>query len=193
MSAGGQGGTGLVGVLAGLAGLFLLISIAAWSLQATRSRRSVEAAAHRLAASMRRAAVRAVASGRSSGLAFAGTGNGEPVVPLEDVAGDGLGRDDAAGPPLALRRDFPGAGIAPCPWPDVAAIPPGRRRLRREDPPVRFGRERIVSFTPSGHATAGHVTISDGRAALCAVVVTGATARIRTLCYERGEDRWRER
>ena len=193
MTGAGQGGTGLVGMLAGLAGLFLLAGIAAGALGATRRQRAVEAAAHHLAAQMRAAAVRAVTSGRDAGLSFAPIGPGEPVALIADRDGDGLERHERVSAPYRLSRSFPGARVARIPWEDVAGLPPAGRRLRRRDPPVRFGPGRIATFSAAGHARAGHVTISDGVGALCAVVVTGPSARVRVLCYERGEDRWRER
>ncbi len=188
-----QGGTGLVGVIAGLAGLSFVIGMAAWTLREGSSRRDVETAARRLAAEMRAASARAVGSGHDVGIAFALEGAGEPIQPLVDVAGDGLDRGDVAGPAARLRRAHPSAAIGPPPWPDVAGLPPAGARIRDTDPPVRFGQERVALFTATGHARPGHVTITDGRGALCAVVVTGPTARVRTLCYVRSEDRWHER
>ncbi|RMF73311.1 MAG: hypothetical protein D6738_09035 [Acidobacteria bacterium] len=178
--------------MAGLAGLFLLLGLAAWTLEAGRRRADVANAAATVAGAMRRAALRAIVEGRAAGVAFR-PGPDSAVIPLVDRAGDGLDPGDVAGPPLPLGRDAPAAAIAPPPWPRVAGIPPSGAPLRGTDPPVRFGPRGIATFTPEGRARSGHVTIADGRSALCAVVVHGASARIRVLCYERAPDRWRER
>ncbi|NJN64781.1 MAG: hypothetical protein HC882_07810, partial [Acidobacteria bacterium] len=119
--------------------------------------------------------------------------------PYGDRDGDGISRADiadgvdACGPTFTLAREQSAARVAPPPWPSVAAPSAGGSRLLGAGPALRFGASRLAVFTPDGDASPGSVTITDGRDHLCAVVVSGAGGRVRSLCYDRTGDRWRAR
>ncbi len=199
MRSGGEAGAGLISIVQGLAVVAILVTLAVGALAPAASARQVEGAARALAGRMREAGVRAVTEQRTIALVFAETGDGEPMSICADGDGDGVTRSDVlAGidsceAPLSVRGDHGRAGLRRVPWPSVAGLPPAGRRLTRSDPAVRFGASRIAVFTPDGDATPGSLTISDGDAHLCAIVVSGAGARVRALCYDRRADSWRER
>lgn len=199
MRSAGETGAGLISIVQGLAVVAILVTLAVGALAPAAGARQVEGAARALAGRMREAGVRAVTEQRSIGLVFAETGDGEPMSICADGDGDGVTRDDVlAGidsceAPLSLRGDHGSAGLRSIPWPSVAGLPPAGRRLTRSDPAVRFGASRMAVFTSDGDATPGSLTISDGNAHLCAIVVSGAGARVRALCYDRRADNWRER
>lgn len=56
--------------------------------------------------------------------------------------------------------------------------------------PVTFNQSTICSFSPIGQATPGTIYITDNDGDLWCVRVNGATARIRTLRYDRAKKRW---
>ncbi len=194
-----QEGRTLLDVLLALAGSSLLLVFGAANLLPGARTRSVDAAARRLAGQLRTLALRAVAEGRDAGLLFPPAGADEPLLEAADGDGDGLSRADVgAGRDPAARRftlaaESPGARIGRPPWPEMSGPPPGGGPLAPDDPAVRFGRARMVVFGPEGHATPGSVFVTDGAQNVCAVVVAGPTARIRTWCYDRPTDSWRRR
>ncbi|UCF68933.1 MAG: hypothetical protein JSV80_06495 [Acidobacteriota bacterium] len=175
----------------------LVVLLAAARLEPAGRGRAVEAAARGLAGRLRQMSAKAVASGRAGAVVFPAGEQDEPLSEAWDADGDGVSRADCErgqddlGVLFTLGRDQPGTSISRPAWEDIADVPPSSGRLSIEDPAVRFGRSRMVVFDPEGHATPGSLFVSDRRTRLCAVVVHGATARVRTWCYERGEDRWR--
>ena len=181
------GALALVGVLAG--------GSAAWRPAAGAAR--VGAAARRLASQMRSLQVDAVASGRSGGLLFADDGRDEPLRCVVDGDGDGIHRDDVragrdpADPPFTLARDHPGVVVGSSPWPGIPDTPPRSGTIGPDSPAVRLGAGRAAVFTSQGRARAGSVLVTDRRDGLCAVVIHGATGRIRVICYDRAARRWR--
>ena len=66
---------------------------------------------------------------------------------------------------------------------------PGRY-LDRIDDPIRFNNSDICAFTPNGDATPGSVYLWNSHNRMAVVRVFGATAKIRTLYYRRGERGW---
>ncbi len=194
----GQRGSTLAGLTVSLAGAALLLTLAAGALAPAAGRRAAESAARALAARIAALEVRAVSEGRETGLVF-GPGADEPWCEAADADGDGLSRSgvtngtDASGPALRVAADVSGTRIGRPPWPSIAEVPPAGGRILAGDPAVRFGRARMAVFDPEGHATPGTVFVTDGRDALCAVVVAGATGRVRVWCYAREEDAWRLR
>ena len=66
-----------------------------------------------------------------------------------------------------------------------------KRRLDRLDDPIRFNRSDIASFGPMGTSTPGSLYLTDHRDHLVVVRLLGLTGRVRTLIYDREEERWR--
>ncbi len=191
-----EAGRALLALVSGLAGLGLLLG-ATLGLGPFASVCSTTAAARALAAQMRACRVEAYADGHSRAVVFPLMAN-EPYVIARDGDGDGLRRADLAlgidtrGPASSLARDYPGIRIASPPWP-APALPSGQGVIGLATPALRFGRARLVAFTADGRATPGSLFVTDGRQTLCAVVVTGATARTRVYCLDRRAARWRLR
>ena len=79
--------------------------------------------------------------------------------------------------PWLLSSVFPGIRYGA---PPVGADPPF--------PSLRFGRSRILSFSPIGTSTSGTLFLSNEYGQIHAVVVFGATGRVRTARYRGG--RW---
>jgi hypothetical protein len=177
----------LIGLLAG--------SSAAW--RPSVAGPAVATAARQLASEMRSLQIEALTTGRSAGLIFPPAGRDEPLRYVVDGDGDGIHRDDVrsgrdpAGAPFTLARDHPGVVVGSAPWPEVPDTPPRSGTLGPDSPAVRFGSGRAAVFTARGRARAGSVLVTDRREGLCAVVVHGATGRIRVLCYDRASESWR--
>jgi len=193
---GGQGGTSLPEVLAAIAIVGLGAVAGGASLAPAARARAVEGAARALAGRFRLLSLAARSDGRDRALLFPPVADGdEPLRVARDGDGDGVTRRDVqAGVdpvedgPYTPGREFPGVRVGRPPWEGVPDLPPSRRVLGPGDPAVRFGRARMVTFDPEGHASPGSIFLTDGRDALCAVVVTGATARVRAWCFDR--ERW---
>jgi Tfp pilus assembly protein FimT len=79
--------------------------------------------------------------------------------------------------PWRLSDVFPGVRYGS---PPVGAAPPF--------PELRIGRSKIVSFSPIGTSTSGTLFLSNGRGSVHAVIVLGATGRVRTARFRGG--RW---
>lgn len=139
----------------------------------------------------------AVTQGYSAGLVFPSEGRDEPLRPVVDGDGDGIHRDDVrsgtdpSGPAFTLAREHPGARVAPPPWPDVPDVPPRPGCIGPESRAVRLGTGRAAVFTPSGRARSGSVLVVGAGEGLCAVVVHGATGRVRVSCLDRQAGVWR--
>ncbi len=193
---GRESGRALVGLLAALA-VFSLILASIVGLGGAVAVRSTHAAAQRMAGEMRAMGLEALGDGRSRAILFPLETN-EPYASVCDGDGDGVRRGDLRDATdhrerqASLALDFPGIRIAPPPWP-VPDLPPRRGSLGPETPAIRFGSARQLSFTAEGHATSGSLFITDGRDALCAIVVSGSSARVRVLCYLRSSGLWEER
>jgi hypothetical protein len=158
---------------------------------------STSAAARGLAARLRDLQVRAAAQGRSTGIVFPPAGRDEPLRVVVDGDGDGVHRDDVRDgvdptePPFTLRRDHAGVVVGPPPWDDVPDVPPRPGTIGPSSRAVRLGAGRAAVFTGDGRARAGSVLITDRRHGLCAIVIHGATARVRVTCYDPASRSWR--
>jgi prepilin-type N-terminal cleavage/methylation domain-containing protein len=88
-----------------------------------------------------------------------------------------------------LEQQFPGVafGLAD----GVGPIEPGDDPGDRD--PIRFGRSRMISFSPTGTCTPGTLyVLGQGRRQL-AVRLLGATGRLRVLEYNFGRAAWQPR
>jgi hypothetical protein len=198
MTRAGEAGRGLLGALSVLAALGLLLASSA-ALHSAWRRRAVEGAAESLASLLRALSVASLSDGRDRALVFPAAGRNEPLFVARDESGDGVTRDDiehgrdSRGPAFSVARDHPGVRIdlpasGSVPWP-----PPAGPLLRPGSPAIRFGPARIAVVSAAGHATPGSLFVSDGSDGCCAVVVNGATARVRVWCLDARADRWRLR
>jgi hypothetical protein len=102
-----------------------------------------------------------------------------------------LSAEIASGVDYPLGRPMNGnvSGVEPGILPGVPALPPERGALQPGDP-IRFGRSRMISFSPLGTATPGTFYLAHG-SSMAAVRVTPGSARVRVMLLV-GE-RWVER
>jgi len=134
-------------------------------------------------ASRRDVAMRLTWSGGRYQYAFYADGDGDGVR-SNDIAS---GRDPLIGEPRDLPTRYEGIdfGLLPEAIPEV---PPGAGVLPPGSDPVRFGRSDIITFTPRGTSSSGTLYLSDGQGTVAAVVVYGATGRLRFWRFDR--ERW---
>jgi prepilin-type N-terminal cleavage/methylation domain-containing protein len=137
----------------------------------------------------------ALKTGRYTAIRFESGPHGPCFSVYRDEDHDGVRSDDIQrGRDIRIAGPFPLTGNAPGVRvginPGVPAIPPDSGSLDPESDPIRFGRSRMVSFSPLGEATPGTFYLaSDGGQA--AVRVTGNSARVRLMVWRGG--RWRQR
>ena len=167
---------------------------AAPALFAALSRGRVTAAARDIEQEMTRLRSEAIASHRSVAMRLTWSGGRYVYAFYADGDGDGVRADDvASGHDALLRgpRDLPSSyegidfGLL---LEAIPEVPPGSGVLPPGSDPVRFGRSDIITFTPRGTSSSGTLYVSDGRDAVAAVVVYGATGRLRIWRFDR--DRW---
>ncbi len=72
------------------------------------------------------------------------------------------------------------------PVPDVG----GNGTLGTGSDPVRIGRSSLVSFSPTGSATAGTLYVGAARGPQFAVRILGSTGRVRVLRFDAGTGTW---
>lgn len=174
----------------------LLTATVPFVLRASSSLR-VRLAAAEVATALYLARSEAIRLGHHVGLRFGRDTDGRVTFTLfADGDGDGLssrdvraGSDVAVSPPRRLghlgrtvRFGFPEA--------PPTRDPSGKRLDRLEDP-VRFNRSDLASFSPLGTSTPGSVYLTDGRRALVAVRLLGATGRVRVTEWDPEAESWR--
>jgi hypothetical protein len=71
-------------------------------------------------------------------------------------------------------------------------IPPSRGTLEPEGRPIRFGRSPLVAFTPLGRSSSGTLYLTEPDGGIGAVVVFGASARIRVWRLRSAAEGWRQ-
>ncbi len=178
--------------------LALLVAGAVGATSAAFERWRAPTAARAAAADMRAARSRAVARLRSAGLLFErGPGGAWMVSLVDDGDGDGLRSDDirrgidpiSLGPELIETRWGVAPGFAAS-LQRLRSPPPDEQWLPDLSDPVRFGARDLLSCSPRGTATPGTLYLSDGRRRQMAVVVAGASARVRVWEYDLGRERW---
>jgi Tfp pilus assembly protein FimT len=72
----------------------------------------------------------------------------------------------------------------------VPEIGEGGTVLAAGSDPVRIGRSALLSFSPTGSATAGTLYVSAPRGPQMAIRITGPTGRVRILRYDLGARAW---
>jgi hypothetical protein len=108
-----------------------------------------------------------------------GDGNGVRAVDITD------GADTLLRPRERLEQQFPNVTFGFEPGvPDADGSPV-------EDPdPIRVGRSRMLSFSPTGTSSTGTVYLRGSGRRQLAVRVLGGTGRIRSLSFDFGAGRW---
>ena len=136
------------------------------------------AAARYLASRLAFARTQAVGRGVAVGLRFDQVPGGFAFRPFRDGNGNGIrtadiqsGVDVPIDPPTSLFEQFPGVDIG------MSSSLPG-------NDPVQLGQTNLLTFMPTGTATAGTIYIRDREDTQWAVRVLGATGRTRVLRYD---------
>ena len=195
---GGPGGYTSSELLLVVALMGLLAALGAGPVRELLGRARLRTAAAELARRMIAARWMAVTRGASVGLRFEREGEGWRVATYSDGDGDGIRGADIAGGrdrPLGsifragerrggVRFGIPGDGRFP-------RVPPSRGVLEGGSDPIRFGRSDIASFSPLGDATPGTAYLTDPAGRLAAVVLFGATARVRVRFFDPALGTWR--
>jgi Tfp pilus assembly protein FimT len=185
----------LVELLLCLGLIVLLGAMTTPGLSAARDAVRADGASNYVAAVLHGA--RAEALKRRSNVAVRFEADGDRYVMAIYLDGDGngvLAADISNGTDGALRPREPIDGQFPnvafgfeSGVPDVDGSPSGTN-----PDPIRLGRSRMLSFSPSGTSSAGTVYLRGPGRRQTAVRVLGATGRIRTLRYDFAAGRWVE-
>lgn len=136
-------------------------------------------------------------SGRVTlGLHFQRQGPHWSVRLLQDDDGDGIQVSGRAADPV-LEGPHPFASVygpaEPGFLPGLTGLttpPPSPRPLTNLDDPVKFGSGDLVTFNSRGECSSGTLYLTDGRFRQWAVVLYGATGRVRTWEWDRGGRHW---
>lgn len=193
---------------AGVAELLVWLGLAAAAAAvagvATRravTRASAVTTARAFAGELRLRRSQAIGRARSVGLAVTPRRGSWWVSVYEDGDGDGIRADDVArgtdprryGPvPFSARFGSARPGFLPG-LRDLESPPPSGRALGELVDPVRFGSADVITFGPRGHARNGTLYLTDGRERQLAVVLHGASARVRVWEYDAVGRCWRSR
>lgn len=183
-------------VVLALLSLFLAGAVGVGGKAVQRAR--AQAAARLAASEFRRLRSEAVASGRFQGMRFERALTGEwSITFLEDGDGDGIlaadvarGTDIVRSGPHGLAERW---GLQPGYSRRLESLrspPPSGDRLEHLEDPVRFGRTDLASCSPRGTITPGTIYLSDGLERQFAVVVAGASARVRVWEYDIDRAEW---
>lgn len=156
---------------------------------------SIRSAVHETTVAFYRARSSAIARNRNVGLKFRKNGPAYEWTVYADGNGNGvLSSEISRGvdPPIGLYVPWSRNDVLPGIMTGIRVPDPGSpgRYLDRIDDPIRFNNSDICSFSGMGESTPGSVYLWDGRDRMAVVRVYGATARVRTLFYRRGEKGW---
>lgn len=152
------------------------------------------AGAHYLAAWLKQAQLEALRRGTSVAVRFGVEGEQADVQLFADGNGNGVlvrdieqGIDLPLGPPDRLGTHARGVALrVNQPVPDVG----GSGTLETGSDPIRIGRSSLLSFSPTGSATAGTLYVAAVHGPQFAVRVMGSTGRMRVLRFEAGAGTW---
>lgn len=148
-------------------------------------------AARHVAATLQKARVLAVSSGANVGVRFMRDGDRFRFAMYVDGNRNGLStRDivDGTDPPIGAAdglEQFGGVRFGL--WPGLS-LPDGA--VPRDDDPIRVGSGSVVSFTPSGTASAGSLYIRGSGGQQYVIRIYGDTGKTQILRYARNERLW---
>ncbi|MBI2215569.1 MAG: prepilin-type N-terminal cleavage/methylation domain-containing protein [Acidobacteria bacterium] len=177
-------GVSLVELLTVIAIVGLMLAISIPSLNDISKKRELRAASAELRSIFRRVRSRAVARNSNSAVKFRRIGGVWHYGFIDDGDGDGVMNDDIASgvdPVVApFREVFGSTGKVRIGLPDVPVRDAESGGIVTPDAsPVRFNRSTLCSFSPTGSATPGSIYLTDGAHGAAAVVVYGATGKVR--------------
>jgi hypothetical protein len=191
------GGTSLAELLAVVALVGLGLAAALPGAAALRNRVRLAAAAREVALAVQALRWQSVARQRAHALWFREDARGWHWFRVRDGNGNGVtlgdlesGTDLRLSGPHRIEDRIAGVRIGLPAGDPAPELPPRGGRLPAGTEPVRFGLRRLVVASPHGTATPGTLFLTDGDGGLWAVVVFGATARVRVWRYDARADRW---
>lgn len=195
---GSPAGLSLLEILVVVVLLGLLAGIGVGPIREGLGRARLRSAVAELSRRMMAARWRAVAGHVSVGLRFEPEGEGWRVVTYVDGDSDGIrsadiiaGRDRPSGSVYRPQEGRPGVYFGLPAGDPIPRVPPSRGWLNGGEDPIRFGRSDIVSFSALGSVTPGTVYLTDRDGRLAALVLFGATARMRIRFFHRDPGEWR--
>lgn len=177
-------GVSLVELLAVVAIVGLMVAISVPSLHDLSRKHELQAATAELRSIFRKVRSRAVARGHNSGVKFREIGGVWHYGFVDDGDGDGVTNEDITSGVDRLaspyRQVFGTTGKVRIGLPGVPVRDPESGEVVTPSAsPVRFNRSTICSFSPRGSATPGSIYLTDGVRSAAAVVVYGATGKVR--------------
>ena len=156
------------------------------------------AAARDMAVEMQRARAEAIEKGDYVGILYERNAPGDRWRLYQDGGTRGIhaaeiasGIDTPLGATFDLAARYPGVRFGIADGGPVPRIPPASGTMISSDHPIAFGSSDIYSASPTGETSSGSLDITDG-GDMRAVVVFGATGRIRVWSFERSTGRWRQ-
>lgn len=195
----GASGFSLVELTMRLGLLALAVTLAVPPVTSWARRQRLEGAVRLLAMELAASRWSALATGRSTGLAFRPGDGGEiSWRAYRDGDGDGLrsrdledGVDTPQGPARKLSWSAPGVRFGVLDGVAVPRLPPQTGALSRLDDPVKFGAADMAVFSPLGSATAGSLYLTNG-SEMAALVINGVTGRLRLFRFDPVQQAWKE-
>ncbi|HEY7575820.1 MAG TPA: GspH/FimT family pseudopilin [Thermoanaerobaculia bacterium] len=190
-----RAGFTLVELLTGLAVTSWLLVMSVEGFARLEESVAIRSAVHETTVAFYRARSWAIARNRNVGLKFRKNGPRHEWTVYADGNGNGVLSSEinsGVDPPLGVyvpwsRNDVVPSIMTGIRVPDPSS--PGSYLDRIEDP-IRFNNSDICSFSGMGESTPGSVYLWDGRDRMAVVRIYGASARVRTLYYRRGEKGW---
>ena len=182
--------------------LLLWMAVTSWALilmteGSARLKESVaiRSAVHETTVAFYRARSYAISRNRNVGLKFRKNGPRHEWTMYADGNGNGvLSSEISSGvdPQMGVYLPWSRNDVLPGIMTDIRVPDPSSpgSYLDRIDDPIRFNNSDICSFSGIGESTPGSVYLWDGRDRMAVVRVFGATAKVRTLYYRRGEKGW---
>jgi prepilin-type N-terminal cleavage/methylation domain-containing protein len=169
----------------------LIAGVTVPNFQKMQRRIALRAAAGELRSAFHLARMRAISRSVNTGLKFVLLNGAWHFATYEDGDRDGVRNDDikkgidklVARPRIVFSQSqLVTIGLPPYPFKD-----PDGDTVKSS---VTFGQSLLCSFSPVGEASPGSIYITDNDGDVWCVRVYGATAKIRTLRYDRAKKRW---
>ncbi len=181
----------LVELLIIVAILGMIIGIALPNFGKMRNRIALRAAAGELRSVFHLVRMQAIAGGANRGVKFLQIAGQWHYILYADGDRDGVRNDDIKkgvdtplSPPRVVLPESRNVTIG------LLDVPVKDADGDLVKSAVTFNNSTICSFSPMGESTPGTIYITDGDGDLWCVRVYGASAKIRTLRYDRGKKKW---
>jgi prepilin-type N-terminal cleavage/methylation domain-containing protein len=186
-----RNGYSLIELLTVVAILGLMAAITLPNFSKMRNRMALRAAAGELRSIFHLVRQQAITRGTSTGVKFISIAGQWHFILYEDGDDDGVRNEDIKrgidiplSPPRVVFREARNITIG------LIEVPVKDADGDVVKSPVTFNNSTICSFSPLGASTPGTIYITDSAGDLWCVRVYGASAKIRTLRYDREKRKW---